>query len=95
MKKIIIMVAILTTLVGCATAGKKIDWQKARQLKLGMNEAEVTALMGTPYMVSSRDGTQRWIWTYVNGFSGAMSTMTVDWKDGRVASVPSIPASFQ
>jgi outer membrane protein assembly factor BamE (lipoprotein component of BamABCDE complex) len=95
MKKIAFILAALVLLAGCATAGREVNWNRARQVKVGMSEPEVTALMGAPYMVSSRDGGQRWIWTYVNGFTGASSTMTVDWKDGKVVSVPSIPASFK
>jgi outer membrane protein assembly factor BamE (lipoprotein component of BamABCDE complex) len=95
MKKTASILAGLVLLAGCATAGREVDWDKARQVKIGMTESEVTALMGSPYMVSSRDGGQRWIWTYVNGFTGASSTMTVDWKDGKVVSVPAIPASYK
>jgi outer membrane protein assembly factor BamE (lipoprotein component of BamABCDE complex) len=95
MKKIALMFAAMVFLTGCATAGRAANWDKARQVKVGMSEPEVTALMGSPYMVSSRDSGQRWIWTYVNGFTGAVSTMTVDWKDGKVVSVPVIPSSFK
>jgi len=95
MKKIAWIFVTLSLLAGCATAGREVNWDKARQVKVGMSEAEVTALMGPPYMVSSRDGGQRWIWTYANGFTGASSTMTVDWKDGKVVSVPAIPTSFK
>jgi outer membrane protein assembly factor BamE (lipoprotein component of BamABCDE complex) len=95
MKKIVLILAAVVLLVGCATAGREVNWDRARQVKVGMSEPEVTALMGSPYMVSSRDSGQRWIWTYVNGWTGAVSTMTVDWKDGKVVSVPAIPSSFK
>lgn len=92
MKKLISIFALAATLVGCA--GTPIKWDNARQIKTGMSEAEVTTLMGKPYMVSSREVGQRWIWTFATGFGGA-ETMTVDFKDGKVVSVPPIPASFK
>lgn len=95
MKKLVLIFAALAFLTGCATAGRQVNWDNARKVKVGMSEPEVTALMGSPYMVSSRDSGQRWIWTYVNGWTGAVSTMTVDWKEGKVVSVPAIPSSFK
>lgn len=91
MKKLFAVV-VLAVLMGCA--GTPIKWNKARQVKLGMTEPEVTALMGKPYMVSSREGGQRWIWTFATGFGGVES-MTVDFKEGKVVSVPPIPDSFK
>lgn len=61
MKKLALIFAALVLLAGCATAGRQVNWDKARQVKVGMSEPEVTALMGSPYMVSSRDRGQRWI----------------------------------
>lgn len=91
MKKLFAIIA-LAVLVGCA--GTPIKWNNARQVKLGMTQDEVTSLMGRPYMVSSREGGQRWVWTFATGFGGAES-MSVDFKDGKVVSVPPIPDSFK
>ncbi len=92
MKKFLSMGIAALVLSACAV-GTPINWNNARQVQVGMTEAQVTALMGRPYMVASRPEGQRWIWTIASAFGGA-STMSVTFKDGKVTEVPPIPASF-
>ena len=92
MKKILMLVAFLVSLTGCA--GTPITWDKARQLQVGMTEAQVTALMGPPYMVASKPDGQRWVWSHAVAFGGA-SSLSVTMKDGKVVEVPVIPTSFK
>jgi hypothetical protein len=93
MKNIFLAFAAALTLAACAV-GTPIKWDRARQVKVGMSEREVTALMGNPYMVTSRPDGQRWIWALGNSFGGSQS-MSVTFKDGKVTEVPPIPASFK
>jgi hypothetical protein len=51
-------------------------------------------LMGSPYMVTTRDGKETWIWSYSDAFSGAKS-VSFQFVDGLVVSVPTIPDSFK
>lgn len=91
--KLSIVAVSLALLMGCA--GTNFSYDKARQVKVGMTEAELVALMGRPYSVMSRDGSQLWVWSHANGFSGSSRAISFELRDGRVASVPDIPSSFR
>lgn len=93
MKKHLSMLTAALALSACAV-GTPINWDKARQVKVGMSESEVTALMGRPYMVSSRADGQRWIWTLGTALGGAES-MSIVMREGKVVDVPTIPSSFK
>lgn len=87
---------VLVFLTACAGSGS-IEWDDARQLKVGMTEKEVTKLMGRPYQaqVIGSDGSYRWVWVNVNLMrSSGAEKMTAMFKDGVVVEVPVIPASF-
>lgn len=75
-----------------ACAGTPLDWDQARQIKAGMTEHEVTALMGDPCAVSSGNGMQRWVWSYSSAFSG-LRVVSITIKDGKVVEAPNIPAA--
>ncbi len=89
------VVFICLVMLGCATAGSgKIQWDKARQLKVGMTESQVTQIMGGPYSVAAKDdGTEMWVWVHVNLYAGSES-LSLTMKDGKVNKVPKIPESF-
>lgn len=105
--KALILAATILALTGCASSGRKIEWNNARQLHNGQTPAEVTALMGKPYSVRSL-GTDKQQWVYVavnvNLLTGTSSSslsvqftceITSKGQDNcLVSQVPSIPASF-
>lgn len=83
--------AAILLLLGCA--GTPFTFGQASQVKVGMTEDQVLGLMGSPYSVVSRGDSQMWIWSHANAFGGA-KTISFEMKDGKVASVPSIPKTF-
>lgn len=85
---------------GCASmigAGTSIDWDKARQVKGGMTEQEVSGLMGKPYSVTAKpDGTQVWVWSYASMLTGKTQSAALPFdKDGKAVGGFNIPASFK
>lgn len=95
-KAFIAAISAAALLSGCATAGNKINWDNARAVKQGMTQQEVIALMGEPVKVASRDdGTTRYVWVYVNLWSGRNQSAALDFdQDGRVKKAFNVPASF-
>lgn len=91
MKKLIV---ILLSLVLLACVGTPFRFENARQVKVGMAEAEVTQLMGPPYMVSTVGDQQIWVWSYAP-MIGAPQSVTFIMKDGKVSKFPTIPESFK
>lgn len=89
-----IAAALLLTLCLTACAGTAFNWDSARQIKAGMTEQDVTAIMGSPYLVKSESGKLTWVWSYADAFAGAKSVSVV-FVDGKVAEPPPIPASFK
>jgi len=83
---------LLATLSACA--GTAFNWDSARQIKAGMNEQEVTAIMGQPYLVQSKQSGVVWVWSYADAFAGAKSVSVV-FIDGKVSEPPPIPTSFR
>ena len=89
-----IAIAVLTSaLIACA--GSPFRFENARQVKVGMTEAEVTQLMGRPYMVTSKGEEQICVWSYANGMTGGSRSISFIMKDGKVSTVPTIPDSFK
>lgn len=93
MKKSLIIALVAVLIAGCA--GTKFNWDHARQLQVGMTEAEVVQLLGKPYGVTTRGDQQIWVWSYANGMTGSTQSLAVPMKDGKVISVPKIPDSFK
>ena len=92
MKRLAIAILLTGLLVGCA--GTSFDWSQVRQIKQGMTEAEVVAIMGAPYLVKSTADGLVWVWSYAGSFSG-VRTVSVVLRDGKVAAAPVIPESFK
>lgn len=86
-------VAALIWLAGCA--GTDFEWDAARKLKVGMTSSEVEKLIGPPNSVKSTPNGMLWVWVHVNTFAGTSRTLSVPFKDGKVAEVPQIPESFK
>lgn len=86
--------ALLLSLILTACAGTAFNWDSARQIKTGMNEQDVTAIMGAPYLVSSQTGGVIWVWSYADAFMG-VKTLKITFVDGKVTEVPPIPTSFR
>lgn len=89
----LITASLVALLAGCA--GTNFSYDSARQVKVGMTEAEVTRLMGPPYSVASRGDEQMWVWSRANGFTGASRAVSFKMKNGQVIEVPQIPESFK
>lgn len=83
----------VTFFAGCA--GTNFSYDKARQVQVGMTEGELIELMGKPYSVIARSGSQMWVWSYANSLSGSSRAVSYELRDGRVVSVPEIPGSFR
>ncbi len=92
MKKTLCMLALSAAISGCA--GTSFKWDQARQVKEGMTEAEVTQLMGAPYLVKSGQDGMVWVWSHADAFAGSRSVSVVI-KDGKVTKAPVIPESFK
>lgn len=82
----------VAALAGCA--GTRFSFEEARQIKVGMTEAEVTERLGRPYSVATRGDAQVWVWSYANGLTGGHRSISFIFKEGKVHAVPSIPSSF-
>lgn len=93
MKKLLTMIFIGLIVAGCA--GTPINMSRAREVKVGMTETEVTDLMGKPYSITTRGDEQIWVWANANGITGAHTVLSYGMRDGKVVSVPTIPNSFQ
>lgn len=91
MRTLVALLFAATVLAGCA--GTPFRFSDARQVRVGWTEAELTALLGRPYMVTARGNDQMWVWSQAN-FLGDARVVSFTLRDGRVAAVPTIPASF-
>jgi len=89
----LVAASLLALLAGCA--GTDFTYDNARQVRVGMTEAEVTRLMGPPYSIASRGDEQMWVWSQANGFTGASRAISFKMKDGQVIEVPQIPESLK
>ena len=89
--RFITIAALALALTACA--GTNFKWDDARQIKAGMTEQEVTALMGPPYLVKSEGGRLIWVWSHGNALGGSRS-ISVVFVDGKVIAPPPIPDSF-
>lgn len=91
-------VLVLAVLLAGCSAGKYFTWSQARQLHLGMTEAEVQAIMGPPSSMTAlatpEGPREKWVWVYVNMLSGSTKSLVVSFADGKVVQVPVIPDSF-
>jgi len=87
------LIFVLQLLTSCA--GSRFSYKNARQVEVGMNEAQITQLMGAPYSVVSKGDTQTWIWSYANALTGRSQAVSFIMKDGKVESLPTIPSSFR
>ena len=89
----ILIIAMSLAVVGCA--GSRFSFERARQVEVGMNEEQLTKLMGKPYSVVSSGDTQTWIWSYANALTGGSKSVSFIMKDGKVESLPTIPKGFK
>lgn len=87
------LIALLMAATVADCAGTRFSFDEARQIKVGMTEAEVTERLGRPYSVATRGDTQVWVWSYSSTF-GDTRAISFIFKDGKVQAVPPIPSSF-
>ena len=85
---------LLCAALCAACAGTDFQWDKARQLRPGMSEDQVTALMGAPSSVREQPWGATWTWAYVQPRDGSARAVSVGIGDGRVVYGPGVPASF-
>lgn len=86
-----ILALAVAILAGCA--GTPFTFGQASQVKVGMTEDQLYEIMGNPYMVTSREEGQMWIYSHATAFSGA-KTVSFETKGGKVTKVPYIPKEF-
>lgn len=76
----------LALLVGCQT-GPSFDINRVQNLREGMPDSEVEAIMGAPYKkVQNPDGSETWIWDHVNGFTRSQCEIVL--MDDKVYHLP-------
>lgn len=81
-------VAIVIALAGCAGTNYTAD--QVAQVRNGMTEAEVIAILGQPYQRIQMDGkTAILTWSHATAFGGAKAA-SFRFQDGRVASSTTI-----
>lgn len=89
--RLLSLAIILVVLAGCA--GTPFTFGQASKVKVGMTEQQLYETMGNPYMVSTREDSQIWVYTHATAFGGAKS-VSFEMKDGKVFKVPTIPKDF-
>ena len=90
--RIVLTFIIFFLIVACA--GTYFTWDTARQIKMGMTEAELQQLMGQPNRVTSQGDKQIWVWAFTDPTLSSRS-VSVIMQDGEVIEVPKIPDSFK
>lgn len=93
-KKMRLALAALALLAAIGCAGTPFDWQAARQIKVGMTEQQVEAIMGAPYLIKSAPEGTTWVWSYAN-LASQVRTYSVTLNGGKVIAVPDLPANYQ
>jgi len=94
MKKTRRFAVVLAMLAAVGCAGTPFDWGAARQVKIGMTEQEVEAIMGAPYLIKSAPEGTTWIWSYAN-LATQVRTYSITFKGGKVVAIPSLPESYK
>jgi outer membrane protein assembly factor BamE (lipoprotein component of BamABCDE complex) len=92
MKKLFLLLLAAIIFSGCA--GTRFSWDDARKIKAGMTTNEVTQLIGFPNDIASTGDMVRYTWVFVNGITFSNRTLSIAFKDGKVAETPKIPESF-
>ena len=86
--------AIALSLCLAACAGTKFSFDDARRVQVGMTEAQLQEILGAPTAVVARGDQVVWVWSYADAFTGSRSVSFV-LKDGVVATVPNLPATYK
>ena len=87
--------AILAAAAGAGCTGSDFQWNQASQLRPGLTQEQVEALMGSPTDVRTREQGAVWTWTYLNAASGQARAVSVVMRDGRVVDAPGVPLAFR
>ncbi len=72
-----------------ACAGTNFKWEDAEKVKPGMTEAEVTAILGPPYMRTQSGGMTILTWSFATAVGGAKA-VTYRLIDGKVAGTTTV-----
>jgi hypothetical protein len=73
--------AAVIAVAGCA--GTPFTWENVAQVKPGMTEAEVVAILGPPYSRTQAGSVSILTWSFASGFGGARAA-SFRLRDGRV-----------
>jgi outer membrane protein assembly factor BamE (lipoprotein component of BamABCDE complex) len=91
----LLVLPVLAVALCAACTGSDFQWDKARQIQPGMSQDQVSALMGSPTGVRTRDEGAVWTWTYLNLRTGSARSVSALIRDGRVVDGPAVPEGFR
>ncbi|MBL9187907.1 MAG: outer membrane protein assembly factor BamE [Opitutaceae bacterium] len=89
--KALLFLLLLGVLAGCV--GTPFRWDTARKIQVGMTKAQVTEIMGKPYVRAVAGEIETWTWSYGTGL-GTGGAYKIALKDGIVTEVPKIPSDL-
>jgi hypothetical protein len=85
--------ACVLSLSACASG--YFSWSNARQVRVGMTEAQVTEILGPPHTVKATPQEVLLVWVQLHGLFGRVDTLSIPFRDGRVSETPQIPETFK
>ena len=88
-------VALLSAAFCAACAGSDFQWNQARQVRPGMTEEQVSAVMGPPTAMRTQTSGVTWTWAYLNPREGSARAVSAEFRDGRVVYAPGVPEGFK
>jgi outer membrane protein assembly factor BamE (lipoprotein component of BamABCDE complex) len=83
------LVFVLTSILAACVGQTPFEWDRAKQVRLGMTETELRMLMGRPSKIQIKGETQMWVWSYTTP-SNTTRSVSFELKDGIVTAIPYI-----
>jgi hypothetical protein len=83
------LVFVLTSILTACVGQTPFEWDRAKQVRLGMTETELRMLMGRPSKIQIKGETQMWVWSYTTP-SNTTRSISFELKDGIVTAIPYI-----
>lgn len=89
-RRFFIIAMIAPWAASCATSPTQSFWDRARQVTVGMTEAEVIALLGKPNEVLVVGKNITWKWSAFT-VGGGYRWLSLPMREGKIAAVPALP----